>query len=205
MRLRSLILSALFAALMVVGAKLPNVQITDTLPFTFQVFFVFLAGLMLEPRYALFSQLIYIALGLLGLPVFSQGGGIAYVLKPSFGFILGFCACALLVSLLVRKNLRILVISKKDKFQSVLKIILFGLLSIFVMYAIGIVYMFMILKFYMHNPEASVVTIAANLFLFIPIDIAKLAIAVPLAAAVMRRLPQIAGTNGKTKAAPTGG
>lgn len=190
MRLRSLILCALFTALMVIGARIPGIQITESLPFTFQVLFVFLAGLMLEPRYALFSQLIYIALGvLLGLPVFSKGGGMAYVLQPSFGFILGFCACAVLISLLVRKNLYMLIFEKKDKFLHVVKIGLFSLASILVMYVIGISFMYFILKFHLNNPEASIITIAASMGVFILIDIAKLAIAIPLAAAVMRRLP----------------
>lgn len=36
------------------------------------------------------SVCIYIVLGLMGLPVFAEGGGLAYVLKPSFGYIIGF-------------------------------------------------------------------------------------------------------------------
>lgn len=30
-------------------------------------------------------------LGLVGLPIFSEGGGFWYVMKPSFGYIIGFC------------------------------------------------------------------------------------------------------------------
>ena len=30
-------------------------------------------------------------LGLAGLPIFSEGGGLWYIFKPSFGYIIGFC------------------------------------------------------------------------------------------------------------------
>ena len=33
-------------------------------------------------------------MGLLGLPVFAEGGGVSYVLKPSFGYIIGFAAAS---------------------------------------------------------------------------------------------------------------
>ena len=104
MRLRQLLVAALFAALMCVSAFL-RIPIPPTpLLFTLQTFVVFASGLMLKPKYALASMLVYTALGLFGLPVFSAGGGIAYVLQPSFGFIIGFSVCAVLVSVLVRKN-----------------------------------------------------------------------------------------------------
>ena len=84
MRLKNLLLCALFAALTAASVFLPKIPIPGTpLMFTFQTFFVFLTGLMLEPRFALISQLVYMALGLIGLPVFMNGGGLSYVLEPS--------------------------------------------------------------------------------------------------------------------------
>ncbi|GHS87962.1 biotin biosynthesis protein BioY [Synergistales bacterium] len=61
---------------------------------------------MLGPKYGPVSQALYVALGLLGLPVFAGGvGGIYYVLKPSFGFLLGFIAASWTAGLLSRKFL----------------------------------------------------------------------------------------------------
>ena len=40
------------------------------------------------------SQLVYVALGLLGLPIFAVGGGPGYLLQPSFGFLLGLIPAA---------------------------------------------------------------------------------------------------------------
>ena len=87
--------AGLFAALTALGAflrvPLPYV------PFTLQYFFCALSGFLLGPRGGFASQGIYLVLGLAGLPVFTAGGGPAYVFQPSFGYLLGFLVAAPLV------------------------------------------------------------------------------------------------------------
>ena len=85
---KKLTLCALFTALIAVGAFI-HIPI-PILPFTLQTMFTLLAGSLLGAKLGSMSVLVYIALGLMGFPVFAQGGGIAYVLKPSFGYIIGF-------------------------------------------------------------------------------------------------------------------
>ena len=84
---RNMVLCALFAALIAIGAfiRIP----VPYVPITFQGFFVLLAGFLLGPKYGAASMLIYIAVGLVGIPVFTEGGGIMYVLKPTFGYLIG--------------------------------------------------------------------------------------------------------------------
>ena len=86
---RSLVYCALFTALIAVGAfiKIP----IPVVPFTLQYLFTMLAGILLGSRLGSLSVLAYMILGLIGLPIFSEGGGIGYVFKPSFGYIIGFC------------------------------------------------------------------------------------------------------------------
>lgn len=48
------------------------------------------------------SQLTYLAIGLAGVPVFSQGGGPGYVLQPTFGYLLAFPVAAYVVGMLTR-------------------------------------------------------------------------------------------------------
>ncbi|HQZ11764.1 MAG TPA: biotin transporter BioY [Devosia sp.] len=48
-------------------------------------------------RLAVSSVALYIAEGLMGLPFFANGGGWAYVLSPSFGFIVGYLAMAFII------------------------------------------------------------------------------------------------------------
>jgi biotin transport system substrate-specific component len=157
--------------------------------FTLQTFFVFLAGLMLPPQYAALSQAVYIAVGLLGLPLFSTGGGFSYVLAPSFGFLLGFIACAVLLSLLARKPLRAAIFQKQGRMRNAALVVLAGLAAILAMYAIGVVYMYLIKNFYMNDSKSWGDVIIAGTGVFVFIDIAKLALALPLAAAVIKRLP----------------
>ena len=89
MNTRRLVSIAVFTALITVGGL-----ISVSIPFaqvqlSFQVVFVVMAGLCLGGRDGALAVLVYIAMGLIGLPVFTQGGGIGYVLMPSFGYLLG--------------------------------------------------------------------------------------------------------------------
>lgn len=85
---KTLLLASFFAALTGVAAYLTIPM--PPVPFTMQTFVVLMSGLLLGPKYGPLSQVIYIASGLLGLPVFAGGtGGLHRVLSPSFGFLLG--------------------------------------------------------------------------------------------------------------------
>lgn len=89
---------AIFVALMVAAAF---IQIPFPLvPLTFQTVVSVLAGLLLGAKKGVISMTVYMFIGLIGLPVFSAGGGIYYVLKPSFGYIVGFVAAAAVAGLL---------------------------------------------------------------------------------------------------------
>lgn len=96
-RLRALDLAeiALMTALMVVGAfvSIPF----PFVPLTFQTVIACLSGILLGWKKGAASMTIYMLMGLLGLPVFSGDvrGGLMYVTIPSFGYIIGFIACAI--------------------------------------------------------------------------------------------------------------
>ena len=76
---RNMVLAALFAALTAIGAFL---QIpTGTVPITLQFLFTALAGLLLGWKWGAISQLLYVGIGLLGLPAFTQGGG-TFICSP---------------------------------------------------------------------------------------------------------------------------
>ena len=93
---------ALFVVLMVAAAY---IQIPFPLvPLTFQTVISVLAGLLLGWKKGTISMAVYCFSGLVGLPVFAAGGGIAYVLKPSFGYIIGFIFASALSGALVKKS-----------------------------------------------------------------------------------------------------
>ena len=83
-----LTISAMFTALIAVGAfiKVPM----PLLPFTMQTFFTMLACFLLPKKYSSLSAVLYLILGLIGVPIFTSGGGLGYVLTPGFGYLIGF-------------------------------------------------------------------------------------------------------------------
>jgi biotin transport system substrate-specific component len=66
-------------------------------PFTLQTLAVAVLAAGLGWRIGLATVALYIVEGLSGLPVFANGGGLAYVFSPSFGFIVGYLPMALLI------------------------------------------------------------------------------------------------------------
>lgn len=98
------LLSAFFAILTGVGGAL-TIPL-PIIPITMQTFVVLMSGFLLGPKYGPLSQALYVALGLLGLPIFAGGaGGLHHVMSPSFGFLLGFIAASWIAGLLSRKFL----------------------------------------------------------------------------------------------------
>lgn len=96
---------ALFTALMVVSAfiEIP----LPLMPLTLQTAMAVLAGLMLGWKKGMIATAAYAIMGLLGLPVFTKGGGFHYVMQPSFGYILGFIAAAGVAGIFYKKQLKL--------------------------------------------------------------------------------------------------
>ena len=65
--------------------------------------FVLLAGLLLGSKRAFRSVAVYLITGLIGFPIFARGGGPAYLLRPTFGFLLGFALAAWAIGVLCEK------------------------------------------------------------------------------------------------------
>lgn len=92
-----------FAGLTAFGAQIEIPH--QPVPYTLQTFFVLLSGAMLGRRNGAIAQVLYVALGLAGLPVFSSWGfGLARVLGPTGGYLLAFPVAAYAVGYLVREQ-----------------------------------------------------------------------------------------------------
>ena len=77
-------------------------------PFTLQTMIVVLAGAFLGAKNGAYSQIIYLILGCIGLPVFAQipdpAIGIARLLGPTGGYLLAFPIAAFVTGYLIEKN-----------------------------------------------------------------------------------------------------
>lgn len=102
----------------------------QTLGVSYQVGAVLLTACLGGKNAALLSQLAYLLLGLSGLPVFDQGGGLDYLQQPHFGYLLGFMAGAWLCGWLAFQTL--------VKFSTLIASCLSGLILI---HLVGILYL----------------------------------------------------------------
>ena len=105
LKLREMISCALFIALITIGTFVRIPVGTDV--YTLQFLFTLLAGLILGARLGAVAVTAYIVLGIMGVPVFASGGGPAYVLQPTFGYLLGFALQAWFCGKVSRKISRI--------------------------------------------------------------------------------------------------
>jgi len=102
---KPMIYASLFAALAAVGAFIKIPIPISPVPITLQVFFVLLAGLVLGSRWGGTSMLVYVLLGIIGIPVFSGGSaGIGVLMGPTGGYIIGFIAGAFIVGLIHERS-----------------------------------------------------------------------------------------------------
>ena len=97
--LLDLVFVALFAAVMTVCAQ---IQIPfGEVPFTLQTLGVFIAASLLGWKRGTLSVIVYVLLGLAGVPVFAGfSGGIGVLGGPTGGYIIGFLFTALIVGLM---------------------------------------------------------------------------------------------------------
>ncbi|OOM13910.1 biotin transporter BioY [Clostridium saccharobutylicum] len=134
---RSLILVSMFAALTAIGAfiKIP----IPFVPFTLQYLFCALSGMILGSKLGALSQIVYVTIGLIGIPVFTEGGGINYIFKPTFGYLIGFIVAAYVIGK----------IREKVKKLTFLKAVLILLLGLFFIYLFGVVYIYISYNLYL--------------------------------------------------------
>lgn len=137
-KLRLLTLTSLFTALTVIGAfiRIP----LPLVPLSLQDFFVLLSGNILGPFFGALSQLLYLGLGLAGLPIFTNGGGPAYVLQPTFGYLLGFPLASFVTGVLLHGRF-FRGFSLPERPLS--RLILANAAGIAVIFALGVIYLWL--------------------------------------------------------------
>lgn len=169
---RSMVLAALFAALAAVGA-FARVPLGFTF-ITLQVLFTCLAGVLLGPKWGAVSQAVYVAMGLVGLPVFTEGGGPGYLLKPSMGFLFGLILLAWSVGMLTRRD------------RSPLRVALACAVGVLAMYAVALPYMYAVMNLYLGLEKTALDVVKGGMLLYLPGDAVKIAVTALVSGPLLR-------------------
>lgn len=134
---KNLVRMSLFVALIAAGAFI-KISIT-AVPLTLQLFFTTLAGVFLGAKLGALSVLCYILLGLFGLPIFAGGGGPAYVLQPTFGYLIGFVFGTFVTG----------TIANRVPLPGMKRLLLANFAGLIIVYAFGMVYYWLIYRYYL--------------------------------------------------------
>ena len=162
--IRGFVLAILGTALLTVSAKI-NVPFYPV-PMTMQTYVVMVIAMAYGWRLGAATVALYLLQGAMGLPVFAAGGGFAYMMGPTGGYLAGFLASALVIGWLAERGAD--------------RNVLFGLVAMalgtIVIFGFGVAYLTSLIGF-----EKAV---AGGLIPFVYGAVAKLALAavtVPLA------------------------
>lgn len=145
LRTLDLTLAAMFVALMAIGANISTIAPflhVGGVPITLQTFFAILAGAILGSRVGSIAMVVYMLVGLVGVPVFADfTGGLTTIIKPTFGFIVSYILAAYIIGKLVEKN------------KSLPVFIIASLIGMAVNYLLGTNWMYFAYKFWAGAPE----------------------------------------------------
>ena len=171
METRRLTKMALLTALLCVSAWISFPLPFSPVPVIALTLVATLTGLMLKPKEAFIVFLVYILLGLIGVPVFAGGtSGLAKLWGPTGGFILSFPIIAFIVGYF------------SEKFKSTIGIMFGMICSLLISYIIGT------LQFCIVTNSDFIKGLTICVAPFIIVDIIKLSIATLVGKSILRRV-----------------
>lgn len=175
-------LVAVFAALIAAMALLPAIPVGPLgVPITLQNLAVYIVALVLGARRAPLAVLLYLVVGLLGLPIFARGGaGVGVLAGPSAGYLLGYIPAALCTGLVAYSVVR----KRRVGFSAVLGMFLATCVGLIIITGCGIVGM-------MLNAHLSFGAAVGAAAIYLPGDLIKGVIASLVAVAVHRAFPRL--------------
>ena len=103
-KVKNIVYCAMFACIIAILAQV-KIDLPSLVPITLQTLGVYLISCYLKPKLAFISAVVYLFMGIIGLPVFTCfNGGIGVLLGPTGGYIFSFPIMALVTSLIINKN-----------------------------------------------------------------------------------------------------
>ena len=191
MKVKDLVVTALFAALTAAGAQVSLlIPAMGPVPFTLQDFVVVLSGAVLGAKLGALSQIVYLLTGAIGLPVFAGGtGGLGHIAGPTGGYLISYPLAAYLTGILAgtgapvpRSNGRGLV-----DYGRVLAAMLAGTAVVFIL---GVGQLWLYLRAKQGAGVSLSIAVAKGLLPFIVPDLVKMIAAAGIAQKVRRAVPE---------------
>lgn len=161
-------LDAILLSLLIISAQIS--MKVGLVTFTFQLFTIYLIAFLCDLKHSGIILTCYIIMGLMGLPVFGASqGGLSYVLTSTFGFVYGFYAIILMVSLAKK-------LSKEHKNLKLIYYTISSLVSLIILYIIGFIHGYLVLN--LLNGKGYSLNKLFALFIapYIPFDLLKIAL-----------------------------
>lgn len=159
LKARDLTMIAIFASLTAIGAfiKIP----LPIVPFTLQYFFCALGAMILGSKKGALAQVLYVLMGLIGIPVFTQGGGIQYIFNLTFGYLIGFIVGSFVIGKIIEnvKNINII------------KVLATCILGLLIICLFGAIHMYIIYNFYLGQAIGIWKIINIGILAFLPGDL----------------------------------
>ena len=163
---------AMFAALTVICAQIA-IPLPGDVPLSLATFAVMLSGALLGTFGGAISQLVYVLLGAVGVPVFASfSGGLGRLVGPTGGYIIGYILMALVIGLIMTKA--------KKKFYIYLPAMAAGTIAC---YTLGTAW------YVFSTKTALLPALAACVFPFLPGDVIKMIFASLIACQLQKRIP----------------
>lgn len=174
--LKLMIQIALVTAVICVVAPFSIPLPFSPVPITLGLFAIFLGVYALGWKWSTVSVLLYILLGLVGLPVFSGfSGGIGKLMGPTGGYIFGYIFTAIIAGLFI------------DKFEKIYYMHFIGMvLGVLVCYLFGTIWFVATIEGYTFAKALTVCVIP-----YIPADIAKMVLAVIVGPQIRKAIKKI--------------
>lgn len=163
--------AAIFTALTAISAQISIPLPFSPVPITFQILAVYIAAVILGGKLGALSQIIYVLLGAVGVPVFENfHGGLSILAGPTGGYILTYPIIAYIIGKISEKK------------SSFIKSVIGLIASLLLCYAIGVLQLSFITKI---SIEKAIIVGALP---FIPLDTVKIIIAYILGSRVREAL-----------------
>ena len=166
---RELAIIPIFAALTAVLSQIAIPIPLSPVPISFGLVAVYISGILLKPSNAVWAQVCYLALGAIGLPVFSNfQGGVGKLFGPTGGYLMIYPVMAWIVAMALNSKSSIEKENSRNKYYTLIVAAISMCVAHIVLYIAGTIWLSVI------TGNSFIACLALAVYPFIPLDVIKI-------------------------------